>query len=168
MQSNDDTLRELTRGMLRLSRAYRAAADRVAAAYGLSHATAWAVVVIGRTPEGARPGAVADALEIEASSLVRVIDQLIEAGLVRREDDPVDRRAKLLRLTPRGQDCAQALEQALVLLRRQLFQAAPEADVQAALRVFGVLEAALADAATQARLQDATALDTVVPGTPGR
>jgi MarR family transcriptional regulator for hemolysin len=154
MQSNDDTLRELTRGLLRLSRAYRAAADRAAAAYGLSHATAWPVVVIGRAPEGARPGAVAEALEIEPSSLVRVIDQLIETGLVQREEDPADRRAKLLRLTPRGQDCAQALERALVLLRRRLFQAAPDADVQAALRVFGALDAALADPPPESRPQD--------------
>jgi MarR family transcriptional regulator for hemolysin len=144
MQTIDERLRELTRGLLRLTRGYRAAADRVAAQFGLSHATAWAVVVIHRAPEGARPGAVAEALEIEPSSLVRLIDQLIAAGLVLREDDPADRRAKRLRLTPAGQDIAQALEDALVLLRRRLLGEVAEADLLATLRVLDTLEAGLA------------------------
>lgn len=151
MRNNDVMLRQLTQGMLRLSRAYRAAADQVAAGFGLSHATAWPVVVIGRNPEGARPGAVAEALEIEPSSLVRVIDQLVESGLVLREEDPQDRRARILRLTPTGQACAQGLENALIQLRRRLLKAAAKDDVEAALRVFSALETALADPALQAR-----------------
>ncbi len=151
MRSNDLMLRQLTQGVLRLSRAYRAAADQVAAGFGLSHATAWPVVVIGRSPDGARPGAVAEALEIEPSSLVRVIDQLVESGLVQREEDPQDRRARILRLTPAGQECAQGLEDALIQLRRRLFKTAAKDDLEAALRVFSALEAALADAAAQAR-----------------
>lgn len=151
MRSNDVMLRQLTLGMLRLSRAYRAAADQVAAGFGLSHATAWPVVVIGRHPDGARPGAVAEALEIEPSSLVRVIDQLVETGLVLREEDPQDRRARILRLTPAGQERAQGLEEALAQLRRRLFKSAAKDDVEAALRVFSALEAALADPAPQAR-----------------
>ncbi|NML18159.1 winged helix DNA-binding protein [Azohydromonas sp. G-1-1-14] len=152
MRNNDMMLRQLTRAMLRLSRAYRAAADQAASAFGLSHATAWPVVVIGRTPDGARPGSVAEALEIEPSSLVRVIDQLVEAGLVLREEDPQDRRARILRLTPAGRECAQGLEEALVLLRRQLFKTAAKDDIEATLRVFSALEAALAVPATQPRM----------------
>jgi MarR family transcriptional regulator for hemolysin len=102
------------------------------------------VVVIHRAPEGARPGAVAEALEIEPSSLVRLIDQLIAAGLVLREDDPADRRAKRLRLTPAGQDIAQALEEALALLRRRLLGEVAEADLLATLRVLHALEDGLA------------------------
>ncbi|WP_298232540.1 MarR family transcriptional regulator [uncultured Azohydromonas sp.] len=149
MRTNDLMLRHLVLGMLRLSRAYRAAADEAASTFGLSHATAWPMVVIGRMPDGARPGAVAEAVEIEPSSLVRVIDQLVEAGLVAREEDPQDRRARILRLTPAGRECAQGLEEAMVLLRRRLFKTASKADIEATLRVFAALDAALADPARQ-------------------
>ncbi|MDZ5460060.1 MarR family winged helix-turn-helix transcriptional regulator [Azohydromonas lata] len=158
MQTIDDPLRQLTRGLLRLSRGYRAAADRVAAQFGLSHATAWAVVVIHRAPEGARPGAVAEALEIEPSSLVRLMDQLVAAGLVQREDDPADRRAKRLRLTAAGLDIAQQLEDALVLLRRRLLGDVEPADLHATLRVLAALDTALAHEAGQA-----TPADTATP-----
>lgn len=155
MQTIDDPLRQLTRGLLRLSRGYRAAADRVAAQFGLSHATAWAVVVIHRAPEGARPGAVAEALEIEPSSLVRLMDQLVAAGLVQREDDPADRRAKRLRLTSAGLDIAQQLEDALVLLRRRLLGDVDPADLHATLRVLAALDTALAHEAGQTTPADA-------------
>jgi MarR family transcriptional regulator for hemolysin len=145
MRSDDLMLRQMTLGLLRLSRAYRVAADQAASAFGLSHATAWPLVVIGRTPEGARPGAVAEAVEIEPSSLVRVIDQLVQAGLVAREEDPQDRRARILRLTPAGRERARALEEAMVLLRRRLFEAASRTDIEATLRVFAVLETSLAE-----------------------
>lgn len=158
MQTIDDSLRQLTRGLLRLSRGYRAAADRVAAQFGLSHATAWAVVVIHRAPEGARPGAVAEALEIEPSSLVRLMDQLVAAGLVLREDDPADRRAKRLRLTAAGLDIAQQLEDALVLLRRRLLGDVEPADLHATLRVLAALDTALAHEAGQT-----TPADTATP-----
>ncbi|WP_066336893.1 MarR family winged helix-turn-helix transcriptional regulator [Azohydromonas lata] len=158
MQTIDDPLRQLTRGLLRLSRGYRAAADRVAAQFGLSHATAWAVVVIHRAPEGARPGAVAEALEIEPSSLVRLMDQLVAAGLVQREDDPADRRAKRLRLTAAGLDIAQQLEDALVLLRRRLLGDVEPADLHATLRVLAALDTALAHEAGQT-----TPADTATP-----
>lgn len=53
--------------------------------------------------EGARtPGDVATATGRHASSVSRVIDQLVDADLVRRRPDPDDRRQVLLSLTPAG------------------------------------------------------------------
>ena len=45
----------------------------------------------------------ADRLDIVPRSLTTVVDALEEAGLVRREIDPRNRRAILLRLTERGE-----------------------------------------------------------------
>jgi len=60
----------------------------------------WAVLVALARREGLRQVQLADILEIEAITLVRLLDRLEEAGLVERRADPTDRRARTLHLTP--------------------------------------------------------------------
>ena len=85
MRLSDQTLSSLTAALTHASRAYRAAADKVAADYGLSQATGLPVLVISRFGDGGvRPGILAETLSLEASSLVRVVDHLIGSGLVER------------------------------------------------------------------------------------
>lgn len=45
----------------------------------------------------------ADHLGVNASTAMRMIDRLLTAGLVRREENPADRREIRLALTPKGQ-----------------------------------------------------------------
>jgi MarR family transcriptional regulator for hemolysin len=139
MPNIDQTLMNLTMSLTQAARAYKSAADKVAADFDLSQATAWPVLMIGRLGDGVRPGTVADALGLEPSSLVRVIDQLIESGLVERYEDASDRRARTLHLTAKGRRCAAQLEKALVPFRRRLFEGIPRADIEACARVFDVL-----------------------------
>jgi MarR family transcriptional regulator for hemolysin len=146
MQTSDETLMGLTMTLTHVARAYKAAADRMAANFGLSHATAWPIVMIGRFGDGVRPGTVADALGLEPPSLVRVIDQLVESGLLERHDDPADRRAKTLHLSAKGRVCASGLEEALIPFRRQLFGNVDPADIAAFERVLTGLDATLAAA----------------------
>jgi MarR family transcriptional regulator for hemolysin len=140
MPLSDQTLSSLTAALTLSSRVYRAAADKVAADYGLSQATGLPVLVISRFGEnGVRPGVLAETLSLEASSMVRVVDQLIESGLLERHDDPHDRRAKILRLTEEGEKTAELMDQALRPFRRKLFGAFEPADVEACLRVLAGL-----------------------------
>src|SRR4051794_28760800 len=118
METLDQPLMNLTATLTLTSRLYKAAVDRVGADYGLSHATGLPVLVIGRLGDGVRPGVLAEALGLEASSLVRVIDHLIESGLLARREDPQDRRAKILELTEEGRQSAALMEQALIPFRR--------------------------------------------------
>src|SRR5437764_4716191 len=146
MSLSDQTLSSLTAALTYGSRAYRAAADKVAADFGLSQATGLPVLVISRSGEGGiRPGALAEMLSLEPSSLVRVVDQLIGNGLVARHDDPQDRRAKILHLTEQGVQTAALMEQALKPFRRQLFGGFEPADVEACLRVLSGLPDAIAN-----------------------
>jgi MarR family transcriptional regulator for hemolysin len=146
MPLTDQTLSSLTSALTHSSRAYRAAADKVAADYGLSQATGLPVLVISRFGEnGVRPGILAETLSLEPSSLVRVVDHLIENGLVERHDDPQDRRAKILRLTGAGMETAKRMDQALVPFRRKLFGAFDPADVEACLRVLSGLPDVIAN-----------------------
>jgi len=143
MANNDIPLMQVTMALTQVARAYTSAANKLASQYGLSQATAWPAVMIGRMGEGVRPGTVADMLGLEPSSVVRVIDQLIESGLVERQADPNDRRAKLLRLTKDGQKRVSQIEKALIPFRRELLEDVSQADLEAALRVFESLTAAI-------------------------
>jgi DNA-binding MarR family transcriptional regulator len=94
-------LADLLHGLTKRLR--RAQADALAP-LGLTPAQARALRMIarGEDEEPLRMTELADRLGIVPRSLTTVIDALEEAGLVRREIDPRNRRAILLRLTDRG------------------------------------------------------------------
>jgi len=151
MHLTDQTLSSLTAALTHASRAYRAAADKVASDFGLSQATGLPVLVISRFGDGGvRPGILAETLSLEASSLVRIVDHLIGSGLVERHEDPQDRRAKILRLTDDGLKTAALMDQALTPFRRKLFGAFDPADVEATLRVLSGLPTAIVNVQAEA------------------
>ncbi|MNJ45813.1 Transcriptional regulator SlyA [compost metagenome] len=100
------------------------------------------LLMIVRLGDGVHQVAVAQAAGLESPSLVRLLDQLCNAGFVCRSGDPVDRRAKALSLTPSGRVLAEAIEGELVRLRREVLQGIDEADLLATLRVLRAFEAA--------------------------
>lgn len=79
----------------------RAQAQRLAP-LGLTPAQERALRIITRSEEPPRMAELADHLGIVPRSVTTVIDALEEAGLVRREIDPRNRRAILLHLTEGG------------------------------------------------------------------
>lgn len=72
--------------------------DRRAREHGLTRAT-WQVLAHLSYSQGIRQGGLAEILDIEPITLVRLLDRLEEAGLVERRADPTDRRARTLYLT---------------------------------------------------------------------
>ena len=150
---SDSQLMATTAHLMVLSRAYRGAADKALVDYGLSQATAWPVILAGRLGDGVRQGALAEALGVEGPSLVRVLDQLVAAGLMERREDAHDRRAKTLHLTDAGHALRAQVEDVLVELRRRLFNGVSETDLQACLRVFDALNVSLGRGAANAQPQ---------------
>jgi MarR family transcriptional regulator, transcriptional regulator for hemolysin len=66
---------------------------------GLTRAQ-WAVLAYLARSEGTSQAALAEMLEIEPITLVRLLDRLEGAGWVERRPDPTDRRVRRLYLTP--------------------------------------------------------------------
>mgnify|MGYP001228281091 FL=1 len=66
---------------------------------GLTRAQAAVIAHLARQ-EGINQSCLAQIMEIEPITLVRLLDRLEELGFVERLPDPSDRRARLLRLTP--------------------------------------------------------------------
>ncbi|MGD9788832.1 MAG: MarR family winged helix-turn-helix transcriptional regulator [Sulfuricellaceae bacterium] len=65
---------------------------------GLTFAQARALLNVARN-EGVRQVDLAELLEVQPITLARLIDQLVDAGLIERRPSPTDRRAYLIYLT---------------------------------------------------------------------
>jgi DNA-binding MarR family transcriptional regulator len=112
----------------RLTRRLRSAQAQRLAPLGLTPAQERAMRLIARAEEPPRMTELADRLGIVPRSLTTVIDALEEAGLVRREIDPRNRRAILLRLTERGAAVRDDLREARRRAAEDLFAPLPDAD----------------------------------------
>ena len=62
----------------------------------------WRLITYLKRHEGIRQGPLADLIEVEPITLSRMVDRLVEAGLLERRADPTDRRAWQLYLAPRA------------------------------------------------------------------
>ena len=116
--------------------------------YGISAAGAGPLLFIRRLGQGVRQVELAEYVGLEGASLVRLLDQLCAAGLVRREVDASDRRANALRLTEAGEALAEKLESELSQLRAKVFASVSREDFEAVLRVFEALSSAAGPDAT--------------------
>jgi DNA-binding MarR family transcriptional regulator len=59
------------------------------------------------SPEGSRMSELAEAAQVTKQTLTSIVDQLERAGYVRREVDPADARARIVRIAPRGQEAVE-------------------------------------------------------------
>ena len=77
---------------------------------GLTRAQ-WAVLAHLARSEGSSQAALADILDIEPITLVRLLDRLEDAGWVERRPDPDDRRVRRLFLTETARPLMEQFEQ---------------------------------------------------------
>jgi DNA-binding MarR family transcriptional regulator len=117
-----------------MKRLRRAQAQRLAPA-GLTPAQERALRMISRSAGPPRMTELADELGIVPRSLTNVIDSLEEAGLVRREIDPRNRRAILLHLTERGAAIRDEMRSARRAAAEELLAPLSDADRQTLTRL---------------------------------
>jgi DNA-binding MarR family transcriptional regulator len=110
-----------------MRRLRRAQAERLAP-LGLTPAQERALRVISRSEEPLRMTELADRLGIVPRSVTTVIDALEQAGLVRREVDPRNRRAIRLHLTDRGSAVRDDMREARRQAAEDLFAPMPGGD----------------------------------------
>jgi MarR family transcriptional regulator for hemolysin len=133
---NLDTLRRTVSSTLVVAaRKWRRTSHGVLAAFNVSEACATPLLTASRLGAAVRQVTLADHVGIEGPSLVRLLDQLCAAGLMRREEDPEDRRAKTVALTEEGRAVTAKMEEELVTLRAQALKGVSRSDLEAALRV---------------------------------
>src|ERR1700710_608416 len=104
-----DLKRQLVAQLVESSRLLRNFIDHRAKGRGPPRAQ-WIVLFRLRAQEGLSQVDLADVLELQPISLVRLLDRLVEHGLLERRHDPRDRRANRLFLTESGRQLVDDLD----------------------------------------------------------
>ncbi len=131
----DELERAFVASICSLREKIRRCYDDELTSFGLSRSLATALVRIGET-RGIRQRDLAERLDIEGPSVVRLIDQLESSDLVVRRADPDDQRAKTLHLTEAGSALVVRIVPIIQELRTQLFADVPTGDLETCVRTF--------------------------------
>ena len=125
--------RQLVAQLVESSRLLRNFIDHRAKGRGTTRAQ-WIVLFRLREQEGLSQVDLADVLELQPISLVRLLDRLVEHGLVERRSDPRDRRANRLFLTASGRQLADDLDSLRNAIATDVFQDVPTAALETSLQ----------------------------------
>lgn len=127
------TEREVLFQLVDTARAMRTFMDQCARRHGMTRAQ-WGVLLRLDRHEGMTQAEMAEALEIQPISLVRLVDRLCEQRLVERRPHESDRRANRLHLTPKGRTTLERLAPLGHEITGQLLAGFGEAEVRQLLR----------------------------------
>jgi len=135
----------------RTYRQWRRAADLRLQPFDLTEATWLPLLRIARAPAPPRQKDLAAAMFVDGSSVVRLLDNLEQAGLIQRKEGETDRRAKTIHLTPRGRAIADRAETVARRVRQDALAGLSDKDIATTIRVLehicGVLEGDVESAA---------------------
>jgi MarR family transcriptional regulator, transcriptional regulator for hemolysin len=128
-----DQKKELITQLVESSRFLRNYIDHRAKGRGTTRAQ-WIVLFRLREQEGLSQVDLADVLELQPISLVRLLDRLVEHGLVERRHDPRDRRANRLFLTASGRQLADDLDSLRDSIANDVLQDIPASSIETSLK----------------------------------
>jgi len=95
--------------------------------------------------DGQRQAELADATIRDRTTVTRLLDGMVEKGLVRRETDPDDRRAVQTWLTPEGRALRRELIPLTEDLLRRALQSIPKRDLATTVKTLRRMQANLVD-----------------------
>ena len=101
--SETDLQLRLTRGFTLVTRRWRKYLDEHLRRIGQSQARWEALFAVAMTRDGSALGAIARRVGVEGPTFVRMIAQFEREGLVKRLASTEDRRASIIRITPKGE-----------------------------------------------------------------
>jgi MarR family transcriptional regulator, transcriptional regulator for hemolysin len=127
-----DLKKQLIMQLVESSRLLRNYIDHRAKGRGTTRAQ-WIVLFRLREQEGLSQVDLAEVLELQPISLVRLLDRLVEHGLVERRHDPRDRRANRLFLTASGRQLANDLDSLRDSIATDVLQDIPVAAIETSL-----------------------------------
>jgi DNA-binding MarR family transcriptional regulator len=137
---------------LRLYRLFEGTVQKTAAAAWLDIdvpiAQMRVLFVLSHQPEAIAVGKIGEELHIGLPAASRLVERLIQEGLVTRSDDPMDRRRTLVGLSARGQVIMKSIGGVMRSRLRVLLTQLQEDDLDAFLRGLRALEAVITQQAT--------------------
>jgi DNA-binding MarR family transcriptional regulator len=138
MPDQDGRRPDLAAMLQPLVRALIAAELPVLARHGI---TMWGYIVLNALHDGpARTQAtLAESIGADKTRIIGTLDELQQAGLITREPDPADRRARLLSITPAGHRVRAAAQAEIQANEDRALTALPAADQRVFLRSAQIL-----------------------------
>src|ERR1700737_860779 len=127
-----DLKRQLIAQLVESSRLLRNYIDSRAKGRGSTRAQ-WIVLFRLRQQEGLAQVGLRGALELQPVSLVRLLDRLVEHGLLERRHDPRDRRANRLFLTASGRQLVDDLDSLRDSIASDVLQDIPTKAIETSL-----------------------------------
>lgn len=134
-----------------LARRWHRVVDKHLSAAGLTDATWRPLIHLAEDGDGISQRDLAARIGLDTSSLVRLLDLLVEGGFVERRIDPSDRRARRIHLTDEGRTELARIRAMLLQAEHELLAGLDDAEVRAMLagfaRISARADAMLAEAA---------------------
>lgn len=109
------------------ARLLRKVFDRKVKSLGLTRAQ-WSVIVQLCRKDGLSQNELAELLEIEQPSLVKLLDKLEESGLVERKQDSKDRRSNLVSLTAKSAEVLEPMQSISQEIRQSMLDGLSETE----------------------------------------
>ncbi|XBS71573.1 MarR family transcriptional regulator [Acerihabitans sp. KWT182] len=125
------------------ARQWRRVIDRKLQPFGLTEATWVPLLHLARAEKPMLQKDLAEAIYLDASSVVRLLDNLQNQGFIERREG-VDRRAKEIHLTSRGLERVMQVEGMALQVRNQVLSAVKDEELEV---MNGMLEQVLASLA---------------------
>lgn len=141
-----DLKRQLVSQLVETSRLLRNHIDQRAKGRGTTRAQ-WIVLFRLRQQEGLSQVDLADVLELQPISLVRLLDRLVEHKLLERKPDPADRRANRLFLTPKGRQLVDDLDSLRDAIAADVLGDVPKTAIETTLETLVEMKARIKAAA---------------------
>lgn len=125
------------------SRQWRRALDLRLRPFGLTDATWLPLLQLSRADAPMRQKDLAEALFLDSSSVVRLLDALQASGFIERREHPEDRRVKTIILTDAAHEVLTKVNQVASEVRYQVLSGLTDEELEVASRVMRNISAAL-------------------------
>lgn len=115
--------------LVTLARRWRRVLDHDLATSDLSDASWSPLIHLSLSGDGISQTELAARVGLDSSSLVRLLDRLVERGLIERQIDPQDRRARLIHLTPQAGPEIARIRDGLTAIETEMLADLSDADL---------------------------------------
>lgn len=130
--------REFMFQLVETSRLLRTYVDQRARQHGTTRAQ-WGVMSRLRRQEGLNQAALAEQMDLQPISLARLLDRLQGQNLIERREDPADRRAYRLYLTPEGRALVDELDEVRTAIAQEVLGTVEDQSILAGLETLAAI-----------------------------
>ena len=134
-----------------VARRWRRSIETHLSAAGLTDATWVPLVHLKATGGGVTQKQLAALVGVEGSSLVRVLDILAREGLIERRRDKTDGRAKLIHLTPEGEERVVKIRRELARAEEAILSQLSDHEIESMLGYFQIIDQRMSELDLAAR-----------------